>query len=483
MSVRRTILPLLAALAASTVYAQADEATLARIVDEGKNNSRAMKLLNYMCTRIGHRLTSSESLDKAYIWTQEKFKEFGCVNVHLEQWGEWPVGFQRMKSSGRLLGATPRELQFTTPSWTEGTHGRKRGNVVLAPTTKAEFDSVKATLKGAWVLYKAAPPRPPRGRPGEAAPAITPEVQAALDLQKSISEAGILGSVQGSGNELVLTGGNYRDKTYENHPKDVSITIRKSDLEAILKAMEPGKPVQLEFDINQKFIPGPRKHYNVIAEIPGTEKPDEIVIVGGHLDSWDGPGSQGAADNANGTIAAIEAARILNRAKARPKRTIRFILFTGEEQGLFGSREYVRQHAAEMPKISAVFIEDGGANPESGTYGLESMQPMLKLISDVSNKAFPDLPMVNRVVTVMPRGGGSDHVPFNAVGVPAFFWDEKGSQDYNFVHHTQNDTVDLVPEKYLVQSATNEAVAAFIVACEAGMMPRDVPPAPRPAAQ
>lgn len=478
MSVRRKILPILAACMASASYSQADPVTLDRIINEGKNHSRAMKLLNYMCTRIGTRLTGSENLDKAYAWTQEKFKEFGCVNVHLEQWGEWPVGFQRLKSSGKLLGATPRELQFTTPSWTEGTHGRKRGNVVLAPTSQAEFDAVKSSLKGAWVLYKIAPPRPPRVRPGEPAPAITPEMQAVLDLQKAISGAGILGSIQGSSNELVLTSGNYRDKTFENHPMDVNITIRKSDLEAILKAMEPGKPVQLEFDINQKFIPWPRKHYNVIAEIPGTEKPDEIVIVGGHLDSWDGPGSQGAADNANGSICAIEAARILNRVKAKPKRTIRFILFTGEEQGLFGSREYVRQHAAEMPKISAVFIEDGGANPESGTYGLESMQPMLNLISAVSNKAFPDLPMVNRVVTAMPRGGGSDHVPFNAVGVPAFFWDEQGTQDYDFVHHTQNDTVALIPEKYLVQSATNEAVASFIVACAPDMMPRDVPPTP-----
>lgn len=457
-------------LALITVSGQAqDRATLDRIIDEGKNHSQAMKLLGHISHKIGPRLSTSYGLDNAYNWTQKTFKSFGCKNVHLEQWGEWPVGFQRGKSSGKMLGDHARTFEFTTPSWTQGTDGPKRGKAVLAPRTKEELDQRKDQLKGAWLIYTTPPPRVMRGQNP------TPEQQAALDLQKAILEAGILGTLQASSNELVITSGSWQDKTFENHPSNVSITVRKSDMEAIVKAMDGLKPVELEFNLKHTWIKGPRKLYNVIAEIPGSTKSDEVVIVGGHLDSWDGPGSQGTADNGTGVTAALEAARILNKAGAKPARTIRFILFTGEEQGLFGSREYVKQHANELSKISCVFIEDGGANPESGTYGLASMAPFLQVIADISTAAFPELPMKIRTVDRMPRGGGSDHAPFNQAGVPAFFWDEEGTQSYTFVHHTQNDRIEHVPANYMIQSATNEAVAAFVMASVPEMMPRETP--------
>src|SRR6185295_14009000 len=142
----------------------------------------------------------------------------------------------------------------------------------------------------------------------------------------------------------------------------VRVTIRKQDMDAVQKVMDEGKEPILEFDMDNKLIPGPRPCNNVVAEIPGTEKPDEVVIVSGHLDSWDGPGSEGAQDNGTGTMVALEAARILNKVGAKPKRTIRFILWTGEEQGLFGSRWYVTAHKDDLAKISCVFIDDGGTN-------------------------------------------------------------------------------------------------------------------------
>ena len=470
------VAPLLLLSLTSVAFSQPDLDTVARIQDEGKNRSQAMKLLRHLSVKIGTRLSTSHNLDNAYNWTQKTFKYFGCKNVKLEQWGEWPVGFQRGKSWGKMLGDSARTFEFTTPAWTEGTKGAKIGRAVLAPRTRADFDRVKDSLKGAWLIYATPPPRLPRPRPGTEAPPISPEMQAALDLQKAISAAGILGTVQGSNNELVITSGSWQGKTFEEHPKDVSVTVRKSDMEAIVKALEGPKPVELEFNLNNQWIKGPRKLYNVIAEIPGTTKPDEVVIVGGHLDTWDGPGSQGAADNGTGITAAMEAARILNKAGAKPDRTIRFVLFTGEEQGLYGSREYVKQHASELSKISCVFIEDGGANPESGTYALPSMVPFLQVIADLNNKAFPELPMKIRTVERMPRGGGSDHAPFNQVGVPAFFWDEEGTQNYTFIHHTQNDRIEFVPEHYMVQSAVNEAVTAYVMATIPEMMPRDVPP-------
>lgn len=469
--VRFAIVPLLLA-GASLASAQADPATIARIVDQGKNHNQVMNHLRYLTKKIGPRLTTSENLDKAYEWTQKKFREFGCKNVHLEQWGEWPVGFQRMKSSGTMVSPERRVFEFTTPSWTEGTHGKKRGLAVYAPSTMDELNAQRDSFKGKWVVYKEPPFRRPRGRRGEQPPAITPEQQAKLDLQEAISKLDCLGVVAPSTNELTITSGNYRDKTFENHPMDVSVIIRKSDMAAVSAAMDAGKPVQLEFNLNQKFLPGPRKNYDVVAEIPGTEKPDEVVIVGGHLDSWDGPGSEGAADNGTGTSCTLEVARILNKAGVKPKRTIRFILFTGEEQGLFGSAGYVEAHKDDLPKISAVFIEDSGANYESGTYALASQVSFLQPILDVNNQAFPAMPMTLRTVETMPRGGGSDHASFNRVGVPAFFWDKKGDTDYTFIHHTQYDTYERVPKPYMVQASTNEAVAAYITACQPDMMPR-----------
>ncbi|MCE9557356.1 MAG: M20/M25/M40 family metallo-hydrolase [Armatimonadetes bacterium] len=452
--------------------AQADPAMVDKIVSEGRDKSQVMNHLKFLSKKIGARLSTSESLDKAYTWTQKKFTEYGCKNVHLEQWGEWPVGFQRGKSTGGMVSPEKASFEFTTPSWSEGTHGRKKGFAVYAPTTMAEFEANKAKYKGSWIVYKTSPPRGPRVRPGETPAALTPEQQSALDLSNAINGSGILGKVFGAGGEIVLTSGNFRDKTFEQHPMDVNITIRKSDMAKVVADLDSNKPVELEFDINQKFIKGPRKLYNVVAEIPGTEKPDEIIIVGGHLDSWDGPGSEGASDNGTGTSCAIEIARILKTVGAKPKRTIRFVLFSAEEQGLFGSTAYVKDHAAELGKISAVFIEDNGPGHQSGTYALESMAPFIQPILDINNKAFPDMQMKLRVVARMPRGGASDHSPFNAAGVPAFFWDKTNDFDYNFIHHTQHDTFEMVPAKSLIQCATNEAVAVFLTACQAEMMPR-----------
>jgi carboxypeptidase Q len=461
-------------LGAGFAGAQADPATIDRIVDEGKNRSQIMDHLRYISKAIGPRLSTSPNLDKAYAWTMKKFTEFGCKNVHLEEWAEWPVGFERGKRQvGKMVLPYEKAFEFTTASWTPGTRGAVRGKAVLEPKTMEEFRKVQRDLKGAWMIVT----RQPTGGRGAPAPTLTDEEKA---LQDAIAKSGIAGRVSGSRTDLVLTGGRYNIK-WEELPKDVRVTVRKRDMESILYHLEKGREVVLEFDLQQRFIRGPRKMYNVVAEIPGTEKPDEIVIVGGHLDSWDGPGSEGAADNGTGTMAALEAARILNRVGAKPKRTIRFVLFTAEEQGLFGSRAYVEKHKDELPKISAVFIEDGGANYESGTYALESMLPFLQPIVDVNNRAFPDMPMTIRTVTRMPRGGGSDHVPFNAVGVPAFFWDKTGTADYNYIHHTQHDTFELVPVAYTVQSAVNEAVAVYIVACAPSMLPREVPATPPPA--
>src|SRR5205807_3476071 len=137
---------------------------------------------------------------------------------------------------------------------------------------------------------------------------------------------------------------------------------------------------------------------NVVADIPGTEKPDEYVIVSGHLDSWNGPGSQGAMDNGVGTSVALETARILMKSGAKPKRTIRFILWTGEEQGLLGSSAYVKVHPELLPKVSAILVDDGGTNYEGGMDAIAAMEPMLSQAQAPMTGVFPTMPFKIRVV-------------------------------------------------------------------------------------
>jgi carboxypeptidase Q len=485
---RRLVAPLILFAAAAQGFGQADPATTQRIIDQGKNHSQVVQLLREL-TNIGPRLTSSTNLERAQAWAMGKLKSWGLQNVHLEKWGEFPVGFDRGKCTGRMVSPTVRDFEFTSPSWSEGTHGNKKGLAINAPTTMDEFNDMKGKLKGAWVLYKVPPPRPPRVRPGETPPEPTPEQKAALELQKAINDAGILGTVMAArsgGNrpdqgELTVTSGQWRDKTIDNHPMDVSITIRKSDMDEIQKNLDASKPVTLEFNLDHKWRKGPISISNVVADLPGTEKPDEVVIVSGHQDSWDGPGSQGALDNGVGSCTALEAARILMAAHAKPKRTIRFILWSGEEEGLFGSAGYVRDHKAEMDKISAVLVDDGGTNYQGGYQGLASQKDIFEAAFAPVVAAFPDMPEKFVVGDRMPRGGGSDHASFNAVGVPGFFTIETGTSDYTFVHHTQHDRFELAIPPYLVQSGTNHAAVSYYLACLPGLLPRQPVTPPPPA--
>lgn len=478
MKTRAILIGLMALATPILVQSQHDDNTVAKIIDEGKNRNQVMDHLRHLTKNIGPRLTGSPQLQKACDYTMAKFKEYGLTNVHLEQWGEVPVGFERGKSSsGKMVSPEVRNFEFTSPAWTPGTNGPLRGKAVKAPTTMEEFEKVKESLKGAWVLMPPAAPRGGGGRGGRgggggaaAAGNQTPDPQ--VQLREAIDGAGIAGRVQPSRNELVITSGRYTGLTWETLPKTRTAIIRKSDMDAVTALLDAGKEVELEFNLDQKFLPGPVPVYNVIADIKGTEKPDEMVIVSGHLDSWDGPGAEGACDNGTGTMVAVETARILMKAGAKPKRTIRFIMWTGEEQGLHGSRRYVEMHKDELEKITCVFVDDGGTNYQGGVTCTKEMEPMLRAALEPAMKAFPDLPMEIRVADRIPAGGGSDHAPFNAAGVPGFFWRETGRSDYNYVHHTQHDKFEMAIPEYLVQSSTNSAAASYIVACAPTLLPR-----------
>ncbi|MBS1708320.1 MAG: M20/M25/M40 family metallo-hydrolase [Armatimonadetes bacterium] len=455
---KRSLILVFAASLAASALAQGSPETVSKIIAEGKGANKTRYTLERITGEFGARLTSSTHLADAQKWAMEQFKSFGCTNVHLEKWGEWPVGFDRAKTGhvGRMTAPFSRDFEFTTASWTPGTNGLKKGPAVMEPKTMADLDKIKGKLKGAWLIKLATPDAKPEDR---------------AKILEAAHKAGILGEVTGSRSELVLTGGRYNIE-WGKLPTAVQITIRKSDFDAVTAEMPKGK-VELEFDLKQTMRKGPVPNYNVVAEIKGTEKPDEVVIVSGHYDSWDGPMSQGALDNGTGSSVTLEAARLLNLVGAKPKRTIRFILWSGEEQGLFGSRAYVKDHAAEMDKISTCLVDDGGTNYWGGFVGLETQRSFFQSSIDALNAAFPDLPMKFNAVAKMPRGGGSDHASFNAVGVPGFFTMETGVSDYNYVHHTQHDRIEAAINAYLVQSSTAAAVTAYNLACADTMLPRE----------
>jgi hypothetical protein len=474
------------------------------IIELGSHESQVMDHLDYLCHKIGPRLTGSSNLARAYEWTQGRFAEWGLSNVHTEVWGEYAVGFDRTGAgAGRLIKASGEERKLTIGSnaWTAGTNGSVRGPAVFEPTNMDELAQVKDQLKGAWLVSKGTRGRRGGGRrargqqPGEGdqqpakpgaegTPPALPEVPRAPsrkereELRAALESAGVAGFVRGTGSELILTDGRPDGITMDKLPKTPQVTTTHDDWQAISDELKAGRKVELEFDVKNKFFAGPVQHKNVIAEIRGSEKPDELVIIGAHLDSWDG--AQGATDNGTGVATTLEAARVLAKAGAKPKRTIRFILFSGEEQGLLGSAGYVKAHKDELPKVSCILVHDGGTNYVSGLGVTKHMFPLVEPALAPLASLDKGMPFKVEEVDSLPFGVGSDHDTFLSVGVPGFFWQQVGKQNYDHEHHTQYDTYEAAIPEYQKHSAVTIAAAALAIANLDQLLPRDeIMPRPR----
>lgn len=405
-------------------------------------DSQVMDHLDWLSNRIGPRLTSSDALTTACEWTRDRFKSFGIEDARLEKWGEFPVGFNRGPWSGGIVEPADkaRPLEFGTNSWTAGTKGRVRGLAVLAPENEEQLSTVKDKLPGAWVLTTSTG---------------SGDFRAKRDA--AYKEAGIAGVVRRVNSDLIVTSGNYKVE-WNGLPTTPTINVVRKDFEALVELVKGEQPITLEFDVRNYFKPGPIPLYNVIADIPGTEKPDEYVIVGGHIDSWDG--ATGTTDNGTGCATALEAARILMQAGVKPKRTIRFMLWSGEEQGLLGSRAYVQQHPELMPKISAVLVHDGGTNYLSGISYTAAMKTDMEQAFAPLVGLNAEFPFELRQVPGL-MGGGSDHASFLAGGAPGFFWRQAGRARYPHTHHTQFDTYDAAIPEYQKHSALVIALGAY----------------------
>lgn len=495
---------------AAPVLDMGDPAVVAAILAEGKNRNQVMQHLKHLTQEIGPRLTGSTNAERANHWCRERYESWGLSNSHVEQWGEIGVRFDRGPSTGKVIRVRTttrddgteevertdiRTPEFTTSAWTFGTEGPLRGRVVKEPATPEEFEKSRESLRGAWVLISANTPVGIRGIRG----AVNARYEVRKDAQRKAAEGAdpatlslpervalepVAGYLSTSRDERVWTGAinGWRDLNLADLPKEPHVIIRGTDYDFINSRVADGENIEVEFDLPHTLTQGPIPVYNTIAEIRGTEKPDEVVIISAHLDSWNGPGSQGCTDNGTGSAVTLEAARILAAVGAKPKRTIRFINWTGEEQGLLGSRAYVEKHKDEMDKVSCAFVDDGGTNYEGGLGAPAKMVEMLAAATAPTNNQFwseTDKKFLNVNVRthnrVMPASGGSDHGSFNDAGVPGFFWDEVGRADYGYGWHTQHDKYDLAIEEYLVQSSTNAAITAYRLACAETLLPRPTP--------
>jgi carboxypeptidase Q len=455
-------------LALATARAEEAKSVSERLRSIAAQDDQVMHELDRLVNGIGPRLTGSSNLEKAYEWTRAELERFGLQNAHTEVWGEWAVGFDRAgPTTGKVivdeLGEKPLVCQ--THAWTASTNGPRRGHAIWEPRTLEELEKVKGDLKGAWLVS-----RQTRGGFGGRGGGSN-------ELRKAFEEAGIAGRVVTTGRETIITDGSPRGITMDKLPKSVTVMVNGPSYEMIKALFEQGMTFDLEFDAKNVFTQGPVKNKNVIADIPGTEHPDEFVIVGGHLDSWDG--ATGTQDNGTGVATTLEAARLLMKVGAKPKRTIRFVLFSGEEQGLLGSAGYAKKHADELSKISCVLIHDGGTNYVAGLPATAAMAKILKPALEPLEKWDANMPFKVREVQNLPYGIGSDHDTFLGKGVPGLFWDQKGKSDYDHVHHTQFDTYDSAVPEYQRHSAVTIASAALAIADLDVLLPREGMLAPR----
>jgi hypothetical protein len=430
-------------------FVVADEKSdVERIVSVGRTDNRVMEHLDFLCNRFGPRLTGSDNLQNASEWTRETFASFGLENARLEEWGQFAVGFNRGPWFGKMVKPTEKTLRFGTNAWTAGTKGVQRGRGVLVPGSDEEIEKMREFLPGAWVLMR---------RPGT----NQPSADVTKRFNEVLKDAKISGIVRPVSGELIHTFGN-PPNSWDKLPATPAVNMIKKDYDEIAELVAGGGEVELEFDIRNYFKKGPVKLYNVIADLPGTEWPDEYVIVGGHIDSWDA--ATGAMDNGTGCAAVLEAARILAQSGLKPRRTIRFMLWSGEEQGLLGSKGYIRKNPDLMPKISAVLVNDGGTNYLAGIAATEAMVSDFEQVFAPVKELDSTMPFEVRKVPGLPNNIGSDHDAFLAAGVPGFYFDQKGKANYNRIHHTQFDTYEGAIPEYQKHSSIVMALSAYGIA-------------------
>ncbi|BCT91669.1 peptidase M28 [Lysobacter helvus] len=502
-----------------------DLAMTSKIRQEAFNHSQAMALLDHLTEQVGPRLTNSPAMVQANAWTRSKFDEWGLANVHDEAMAE-PFGRGWEFHSADVEMLTPRAfpLHALPKAWTPGTNGPIEGDVVAAKIEKKEdFEKFRGKLKGKIVFlgearaYKpgekpdwdretdatldamkalAVPADQKPGAREEARERRRQRLEFAPQLNKFLVDEGAIASVTQSGwdNGIILLSGGGSRKAGESVGVP-SLSMAAEHFNAVMRALDRKAPVRLRMNVDARFTTDTdQPAYNTIAEIPGTgPHRNEVVMIGAHMDSWHA--GTGAADNGAGVAVMMEAMRILKAVGAKPDRTIRVALWTGEEQGLLGSADYVSRHFGKfadpadpkekaMPvmlrnprgkfepgsdygKLAAYFNLDNGGGKIRGVYAQENME--VAPIFETWLKPFND---VGATIVTQRNTGSTDHVSFDTIGLPGFQFVQDGLDYFTNVHHSDLDVLDHIVAEDLKQASAIVASFAYNAATRPEKLPR-----------
>jgi carboxypeptidase Q len=491
-----------------------DFSTYERIRTEGLTHGQAMDFASALSDGIGPRLTGSPNMRKANEWTRDTLAKLGLSNVHLEDWGEFGMGWYQINTWGRIVSPDPEPIWMQAAPWSAATSGPVTGEIVYVPLTDTtQLDMLKGTLKGKIILLGATRPipdldqplsfrytdeelaqletdKPPArqtGPPPYDSSLRAERLRAAALRQRAVKmfedegvaaillapreegrnvDTGLL--IDDNGAELA------RDAQLRAHAVPIPVAILMTEhYNRLVRLAQAHVPVTVEVNIQTAFTGDHEHGFNTIAEIPGTDPrlKDQVVMAGGHLDSW--LSGTGATDNGTGAIVAMEAIRILKALDLKPRRTIRIALWSGEEQGEYGSKGYVQQHAKDSDKFDAYYNLDEGGGKIRGIYtqGNYAVAPIFEQwiapLKDLGVTAITDRIDI-----------GSDHESFDDAGLPGFEFLQDELDYETRTHHSNLDTVDHVHAADIEQAAIVEAIFLWNTSQREAMMPRK--PVPHP---
>jgi carboxypeptidase Q len=480
-----------------------------RIKAEGFERSQVMDVAWWLTEVHGPRLTNSPQMRAAADWTVKKLTEWGMANVKLEPWGadaEFGRGWSNERTVLHVTKPSPWPVLAYARAWTPGTNGLVTADAVLAPlTTEADFDKFRGKLKGRIVLLQSpravaplfeaparrltaqnleemesqqvSPPQAAGGRGGGGGQQFGTKRNAFL-LAEGV--AAVLEPANGRGDSGSLLVGSGGSRNPKDPPVPPQLAVATEHYNRMARMLERGQTVTLEADIRNTFHDRDLAMFNIIAEIPGTDRADEVVMLGAHFDSWHA--GTGSVDNASGSAVMLEAMRILKQSGVRLRRTVRVGLWTGEEQGLIGSRMYVRNHFAdpadmkvkpEHARLAGYFNMDNGTGQYRGVYlqGNEAVAPIFRAwMAPFANLGMTHLTIRNT--------GGTDHLSFNAVGLSGFQFIQDPVQYSSRTHHSNLDLYDQLIPSDLMKNAVITAAFVYHTANREQQLPRR--PLPRP---
>ena len=487
-----------------------DTVAIARIKAEGFGHSQVMDIMSWLTDVYGPRLTGSPITKKAGDWTIAQFKAWGLANPHYESWGPFGRGWVNDRTYVQVTAPVAFPVIAYPGAWSDGTNGPVNTDVVLVPSsirTPAQFAPFRGKLKGKIVVSQppAEPPAlfnaPARRYTKEELDAIANPYPlpggrgrgafggrggagaAQIDLNACFQDEGAAAVLRpGTGNS---TGGNVfvggAGSREANAPRAVpQISLTPEHYGRIYRILEKGLPVRMEMDVKNTFYNTDLNSFNIVAEIPGTDKAGEIVMIGAHFDSWQA--GTGATDNAAGSAVMMEAMRILKTIGLPLRRTVRIGLWTGEEQGLIGSREYVTAHFGdrasmelkpEHAKFSAYYNVDNGTGAIRGIYlqGNSAVGPIFSQWMRVLNS---DSISVGHIAP--GNTGGTDHQSFDAVGLPGFQFIQDPVEYNTRTHHSSQDVYERIQEVDMKHNAVAVATFVYLTANRHDLLPRKPQP-------